>query len=399
MYISEKSSIFADVKELERHIEILLLSNDCVIVPGFGGFMAHHVDARYDGRDNMFLPPQRTIGFNPQLTMNDSLLALSYVEAYDISYPDALNRIEDEVTEIKQTLENTGKFELNDIGTILLNEDGNYTFEPCEAGILTPELYGLGGFDMLPIAQVSSAENEQGISASAGVSAVKQTDTIASKVEMHTQQTASTGTTQSAPHAASEAMPMTADANSVFANDEAEEEKNGTAEFISIKKSWLRNIAAACIAVIAFFTLSTPLGTPKVQKSQVDTGLLTRVMPKELTNTPHELVLTSNEQEKENRMDTPATVENKLAQDTEVSSSSSAYYSIVLASRITKRNAATYVEYLQNKGFKEAKVLITNNNVKVIYGTYATESEAYSALNRLHSYEAFNDGWITKVKE
>ena len=96
--------------ELERHIEILLLSNDCVIVPGFGGFMAHHVDARYDGRDSMFLPPLRTIGFNPQLQMNDSLLALSYVEAYDISYPEALNRIADEVTEMRQTLENSGKF-------------------------------------------------------------------------------------------------------------------------------------------------------------------------------------------------------------------------------------------------------------------------------------------------
>lgn len=86
--------------------------------------------------------------------MNDSLLALSYVEAYDISYPEALNRIADEVTEMRQTLENSGKFELNDIGTIILNEDGNYTFEPCEAGILTPELYGLGGLNMLPLAQI-----------------------------------------------------------------------------------------------------------------------------------------------------------------------------------------------------------------------------------------------------
>ena len=97
----KKITIFANVIELERHIEILLLSNDCVIVPDFGGFMAHHVDARYDGRDNMFLPPLRTIGFNPQLTMNDSLLALSYVEAYDISYPDALSRIAEDVREIR----------------------------------------------------------------------------------------------------------------------------------------------------------------------------------------------------------------------------------------------------------------------------------------------------------
>ena len=146
--------------EINRHIEILLLSNDCVIVPGFGGFMAHHVDARYDGRDNMFLPPLRTVGFNPQLTMNDSLLALSYVETYDISYPEALRRIEDEVVEIRQSLENEGKFEIENIGMLFLNEDGNISFEPCEAGILTPDFYGLGGFDMLPIAQIDNSEQQ-----------------------------------------------------------------------------------------------------------------------------------------------------------------------------------------------------------------------------------------------
>ena len=28
--------------ELARHIEILLLENDCVIIPDFGGFIAHY---------------------------------------------------------------------------------------------------------------------------------------------------------------------------------------------------------------------------------------------------------------------------------------------------------------------------------------------------------------------
>ena len=68
---------------LARHIEILLLGNDCVIVPNLGGFVVHHVCACYDEGDGLFLPPQRTLGFNPVLKMNDSLLAQSYVEAYD----------------------------------------------------------------------------------------------------------------------------------------------------------------------------------------------------------------------------------------------------------------------------------------------------------------------------
>ena len=364
--------------EINRHIEILLLSNDCVIVPGFGGFMAHHVDARYDGRDNMFLPPLRTVGFNPQLTMNDSLLALSYVETYDISYPEALRRIEDEVVEIRQSLENEGKFDIENIGMLFLNEDGNISFEPCEAGILTPDFYGLGGFDMLPIAQINNEElQNENYTAAKTVNIVKEEQPVKNETE-----------TPAAPAN-----------NSVFIAEEEEEEEK--AEFISIKKSWLRNMAAACIALIAFFTISTPLGSPTIEKSQIDTGMLTRIMPKEMTPVKsNELLLPTDEPKLTET--TPTDKAEKapaMAQDREIATPSTSYYSIVLASRVTKRNAASYVEYLQGKGFKEARVLITDNNVKVIYGNYRSESEAYNTLNRLHTNEAFTDGWITKVKE
>ena len=86
--------------ELDRHIEILLLNNDCVIIPDFGGFMTHHVAAVYDGENKRFLPPSRTLGFNHHLQLNDSLLAQSYVEVYDISYPEAFSLIAEEVEEL-----------------------------------------------------------------------------------------------------------------------------------------------------------------------------------------------------------------------------------------------------------------------------------------------------------
>lgn len=392
--------------EINRHIEILLLSNDCVIVPGFGGFMAHHVDARYDGTDNMFLPPLRTVGFNPQLTMNDSLLVLSYVETYDMSYPEALRRIEDEVAEIRQTLENEGKYEVDNVGILSLNEDGNIEFEPHEAGILTPDFYGLGGFDMTPVAQLTAGEE-----ANANKAATSKT---------------AAPTTESKPNANLVEMPVkpmqkekekeAAVNNSVFINDDEEEETS--AEFISIRKSWLRNLAAACIAIIAFFTISTPLGAPTMQKSQIDTGMLNRIMPKEIDQMEKakELVINGDEtkltetsenaaQNTENAAQSAGsssqiagnTTQN-ANQDAELSLPST-YYSIVLASRVTKHNAANYAERLQGKGFKQARVLITENNVKVIYGTYNSESEAYAALKNLRDNEVFADGWITKVKE
>lgn len=55
--------------ELAQHIEVLLLENDCVIVPGFGGFVAHYAPATHVKEESLFLPPTRTIGFNPQLKL------------------------------------------------------------------------------------------------------------------------------------------------------------------------------------------------------------------------------------------------------------------------------------------------------------------------------------------
>ncbi len=366
----KKITTFANVIELERHIEILLLSNDCVIVPEFGGFMAHHVDARYDGRDNMFLPPLRTIGFNPQLTMNDSLLALSYVEAYDISYPDALSRIAEDVREIRAELDINGKYELSDIGTLYLNSQGNYSFEPCEAGLLTPNYYGLDGFVMQPLKELSTLTDSEETTAAAEIVSINSPANASAEEEKAEKYTT---------------------VNSVFTNDsEIDEEVHS--DFVQIKKSWLRNAVAACIALLVFFTLSTPLDTPKVQKSQIDLSMLNRLMPKEMV--------------KDNNMEAlasvaPSAVKTKSADLSEIEQQEIAkpHYCIVLASRVTKRNAATYTESLQAKGFKDTRVLITSNNVKVIYGIYDTEQQAYAALNKLHHHEAFADGWVTLVKE
>lgn len=367
---------FAVVNELERHIEILLLSNDCVIVPDFGGFMAHHVDARYDGRDNMFLPPLRTIGFNPQLTMNDSLLALSYVEAYDISYPDALSRIAEDVREIRAELDINGKYELSDIGTLYLNSQGTYTFEPCEAGLLTPNYYGLDGFVMQPLKELGTSANNEEATATAEIvpfdsNAIQQTEE-------------NKGNQQST-------------AEPVFANEQEEEEESS--EFVQIRKSWLRNAVAACIALIAFFTLSTPLDTPQVQKSKVDISMLNRLIPKEMVKDNSIKALEKVASEVEKKTENVENAERTDKAEIEKQEIAKPHYCIVLASRVTKRNAATYTESLQAKGFKDTRVLITSNNVKVIYGSYETEQQAYTALNQLHHHEAFADGWVTLVKE
>ena len=82
-----KMYYFCNMIELSKHIEVLLLENDCVIVPGLGGFIAHKRQAAYSIQKGEFMPPLRTIGFNPQLIMNDGLLVQSYMQAFNTDFP------------------------------------------------------------------------------------------------------------------------------------------------------------------------------------------------------------------------------------------------------------------------------------------------------------------------
>lgn len=345
--------------ELEKHIEILLLGNDCVIVPGLGGFMAHHMEARYDESEQLFLPPFRTLGFNPQLTMNDSLLAQSYIEAYDISYPEALRRIEEEVMEIKQHIEANGFYELNDIGVLKLNDEGHYEFQPCEAGILTPELYGLGAFDMPKLAMPLLVEP------------------VADEAEVNV--------------ALNSILTASAPMLDVVDNQDTVRHDSEHVRTITIPVSWIRNTVAVAAAILAFFFITTPVDNSiqeNVQSSSVLPIISNDASQSATKSEPQQKEPTTQQQEETAKAATPAKAE--------VAAESSNDYLIVIASQVSLTGAEEYVAQLKNKGYKDAAVYVRNNVVRVVYGSYPTESMANDTLRKLHRNDAFEDAWILK---
>lgn len=356
-----KNCYFCKVIELERHIEILLLSNDCVIVPDFGGFMAHHADAYYDEEEHLFLPPRRTLGFNRQLTINDSLLVQSYIEAYDISYPEALRRIEDEVRELKQHIANDGEYVFNDLGTIRLNDEGRYEFEPCEAGILTPGLYGLSSYEMMPLHQVVKMS-------------VKDVDPAALQEPEEKSEAAAYNVVS-----INAATPMPLD-------DEAE--TPGV-----IHPNMVRSLVAACLAALAMLVFPADMvnnGGNKVQKSTIDTNAITRIVPREKSEKPvaaKKLAV---------KRDTAKVV--AAARKDSVDVPTPPYYTVVLCSRVSRKNAANFAKELNRQGYTEARVLERGANSKVIYGHYSTERQAYNVLNHLANRANFEGCWVLKVR-
>jgi hypothetical protein len=136
------------MNDLSLHIETLLLDNDCVIVPDFGGFVAHYVPSVYVEEEQLFLPPSRSIGFNPLLKMNDGLLAQSYMALYGTNFADATRIIRRGVDELKSMLSGEGNVYLPNIGEITCNIHGVYNFTPDEHRLATPALFGLDAFTM-----------------------------------------------------------------------------------------------------------------------------------------------------------------------------------------------------------------------------------------------------------
>ena len=367
MPFQKKKLTFAFVIEIDKHIEILLLHNECVIIPGFGGFTTHYVPARYDDRDNSFLPPIRTIGFNPQLRINDSLLVQSYVECYDISYPEALKRIETEVNQLKKKLNTEGECDFSDIGKITLNYDGNYEFIPCESGLLTPGLYGLSSFEFPPLSlslQKEAGKANASPAESGAGSLVKATSIAMSQA-------------------------------AVTDDSDTEEVGEGRNKATNLAFHVLRNVAAACIAVVVMILVSTSLDNNKqtaMRRGGIDTRLLYQVLPQSVSTTPTDMKLSAPKPEKQtksSKQPKPAVQEAAMP---------SPYFTLVLASKVSKGNASAFAERLRDKGHHDTQVIVTKNNVKVVYGHFSTENEAYRMANKMRETKDFEDCWVTCIK-
>lgn len=343
-------SIFANVIDFERHITKLLLSNDCVIVPGFGGFMAHHMEARYDAESHLFYPPHRTLGFNPQLTMNDSLLVQSFIEVYDISYPEALTRIEEDVNELKHILDTEGEYEMSGLGTLVLNHEGKYEFTPCEAGILTPNLYGLSTFEM------AKATTEAKVTPSTKVVSLPVCDT-----------------------------PTEVAANDAGKIVSLEEASKRTAPL------WLlRDIAAVCIILIAVILMPKPANNKatNLANAEVNTTLLTKIMPKDITTgEPQSLEVCPK----------TADTEDQLVATHKAKEATTPTYTVVLASRVSKVGAEQWVKKLHAEGLTEAEVLVGFGYTKVVYGKYVSYTDAHQMLQRLNKNEELSNSWIINL--
>ena len=351
--------------ELSRHIESLLLKHDCVIVPGLGGFVTQYVPARRIDDEQLFLPPFRSVGFNPELAINDGLLAQSYMHAYDTTYPESLRLIDDAVSKLKEQLTEKGEFILHGIGTLTIGIDGRYSFHPLEAGVISPELYGLDAFVMPEIAQLKDEQAEEESHPTAKQK-IKQLKPIVKRTDKH--------------------------------------------YTISFNRELVNYAAAVVIALFFYFIWATPVSNRNQSNEHQMAALIGEQLftpsPKNNAAPASRLAAYGSDaptqQNKANSfMPHPDLSQQEApAQHTDNAESfpSQGQYTIVLASAIPQANANELVAKLQLNGLKEAITYKKGKMVRVVYGNFASKAEAQTKLKELHRHTDFSQAWVMEVQ-
>ncbi|MCK5815304.1 MAG: SPOR domain-containing protein [Flavobacteriaceae bacterium] len=127
---------------IDSYISELLYRYNCVIVPNFGGFITNEISAKINSTTHTFYPPTKQISFNRYLQNNNGLLANYIATVNNISFSKALGIIEENVEKWNQSLQNEA-LELEKIGTLSLNTEGNILFEPLVSENYLTNSFGL----------------------------------------------------------------------------------------------------------------------------------------------------------------------------------------------------------------------------------------------------------------
>lgn len=144
--------------DLSSYITGLLFIHDCVILPGFGGFVANYQEAVHDETSNTFAPPSKKLVFNSNLSYNDGLLINYLSRQLGIRYEEAEQMVKQSVEDAWIRLEKGETLKFEGIGSFRYNEDSALIFDPQVTENLLSDSYGLFSFRFPPLSYQTKAK-------------------------------------------------------------------------------------------------------------------------------------------------------------------------------------------------------------------------------------------------
>ena len=400
------------MRNLAKHIELLLRDNDCVILPGFGGFIAHAVPAYYVSEEHLYYPPSRSISFNTAITMNDGLLAQSYMRSYNVDYAQAVYLIDVAIEKMRDTLDEEGSVTIPRIGTIKQDIYQTVQFIAEPAGISSPLHFGLGTLAISTLAQLQALP---GTTAPKKEAIITQTERT---IDLHIQKRAlrqilstaavfllllmaalpvgdlkptdiaSLPITNIISEPQVEMLPsnqvtVMEEPQAIVESTEAQDKQESTADTES------QPTEEVIVEAIA-----EPVVEPAVEENN------TATIVEEVSETPTEVVAEANIEVVPET--TPVVTETPVittpTEETLQPATDSKTYHIIVASLPNKRGAEEVIEGYVAKGYQQASLVERDNRVRISLVQFTDKDEANNYLKTLRENEAFRNAWLLPVR-
>ncbi len=399
--------------ELAQHIEALLLENDCVILPEFGGFITHHTAASWNEQEELFMPPVRTLGFNPQLKLNDGLLVQSYMATYDTNFPDANQKVKLAVEKLSNQLYTNGKVELTNVGEIRYTIRRTYEFTPFDDKAVAPALYGLDSFELKKVSALRKPMHT-----TAAAVAVRSSKTPVRKKKARKEHRINYAYLYNTA-AMIAIIALFFGISTPIENTYIE--KNNYAQLMP--SDLFEKIGSQSVVFTPIITPQAPRKTPDGKPITVKEVLVPKATattsgeaiaanstpaakeisaPKEPVDTPKEsatpkVEAPAKEQPQSHTATTQATAP-KASPEANQPQANNKKYHIIVAGGVMQKNAETLATQLKNKGYIHACVLNCNGIIRVSLMAYATDTEATQQLLKVREKEEFKNAWMLANK-
>jgi len=326
------------MKILISHIEYLLTENDCVIVPGWGGFVVQQHHAMIT--ETSILPPFREVCFNPGLVHDDGILISSISQARGISYTEARRLLNNEIGIFNADLSLQKNILFGKIGQFSCDEDNTLIFESNLKSSVDIDSLGFAPLQMKTLEEIQ----------------VKQ-------------------------------QPVTA--RKPFA------EQEGDIIHIRVSKRKMLRAMASTAAILILWVFSSPVNDQRANVSCA--GIVSQIeLAKVLSSKSEQAVKKDTVQ----KADTAVVVkaEKPVAKKDTVAVEVERYF-IVLGSFHTEKAAERHCVQLKDEGIANVQVKKMGSKMRSYLKGFVDKDEAMKYLNKIRNdREEYKEAWLYCLK-
>ena len=142
------------------HIEQLLLTHNCVVIPQVGGLVFQYESTPLSADTTQFVPTRRVVVLDPTYQDDDQLLLHTYAAAYGLNEKYARRMLLTDIGLLRSTLQKRGEVLIGINGRLIRHSNGQISFQSKVNETFDLEAYGLPTFqfEKLPVAEEKTEE-------------------------------------------------------------------------------------------------------------------------------------------------------------------------------------------------------------------------------------------------